>query len=419
MAIFNNWLARISKRVGFNLHYFIKNGSWVALRFFIMALSGWIVSLFFARASSKEVLGQYQLILSYLSIFTVFSLPGLNQAALEAVVKGREGGVIRAVKISLFFSLFVIPVFLGWGIYDIFFKEEVLIGKILIFVGFFAPFYYAFNTWTAYYDGKAMFKEVSSRMIVINAFQVLLLIMGIFYGLGAFGLIAIYLLVNIFFFILFYIEVHRKIKDKVNSYIDIEFGVKTSIQKLVLGLSGNMPPIIIAYLFGIQPVAVYYIANYLISAASSFMGTLAVIYVPTLFKNLKLNHKNIIVLNIFAGFIFWILFIIFLKLFFVLLYGPGYSESLTLAYKISFIIILVPFKNYLITFFMTQKRNWLLIGTVGAANLIAALVLLLLRRQEYLTSVSYYIYTIEIFTSVPLLISYFSVAFKNKLTIKK
>lgn len=416
--ILNNLLEKLSKLVGLNLNYFIRNGSWVALRFLVMALSGWLVSLFFARASSKEVLGQYQLVLSYISMLVVFSLPGLNSAALEAVVKSREGGVIKAVKISFFCSLMAIPVFSAWGMYDIFFKNEALLGKTLIMAGFLVPFYYAFNTWTAYYDGKMMFKSVSLRMIIINLVQSFLLIAGIIQGFNAFGLVAIYLLVNISFFVWFYVEVYKKIRNKDDNHIDIGFGIKTSIQKLVLGLSGNVPPIIIALLFGVEPVAIYYIANYMICAISSFMGTMGMLYIPILFRNLKLNHKNIVFQNLAIGVLFWLCFLLFLKILFTLMYGAGYSESLRLAYVISFVVILVPLKNYFINFFMTQKRNWLLIWTVGAANIVAAIILLLTKNQEFVRSVSYYIYAIELMTVLPLLANYFLLALKDKQALK-
>lgn len=411
-------IEKASKLIGLNLGFLLKNGSWVFLRFFIMALGGWLVSLFFARMSNKEVLGQYQLVLSYISILVVFSLPGLNSAAMESVVKGKEGGVIKAVKLSFAYSLISVPIFIGWGIFNIYFKNEVLLGKTLILAGFMVPFYYAFNTWTAYYNGKCLFKKVSVKMIIINTVATAFLILGIFMKFNAFGLIAIYLSVNIIFFILFYIGVYNKISDKTNDYIDVEFGVKTSIQKLILGLSSNIPPIIIAYLFNVEIVAVFFIATYLINAISSFMGTLATIYIPALFKNLKLNHKNIMFLNIIAGLIFWFLFLIFLKLFFVLLYGSGYNDSLRMAYIISFIIILVPFKNYLITFFMTKKDNWFLIKTVGLANVIAVIVLISLKDSECIKSISYYVYAIELLTAIPMIAKYYLMGFNNKLKLK-
>lgn len=403
------------KVLGLNLKYFFKNGSWVTFRFLVMALSGWILSLFFARISNKEVLGQYQLILSYLSMFLIVSLPGLNTAALESVVKGREGAIIKTVKLSFLCSLIGLPIFIGWGMYDIFYRNEILLGKTLILVGFLVPFYYTFNTWTAYYDGKAQFSKVSMRMVLTNIVLTSLLLMGLLLKLNVFGLVAIYLLVNIVFFIIFYIEVYKKINNKIDDYLDIKFGVKTSIQKLVLGLSGNVPPIIIAHLFGVESVAIYYIANYLITATSAFMGTLASIYIPTLFKNFKLKHVNIILLNIFAGVVFWVLFLIFLKLFFVILYGTEYNKSLELAYQISYLMILVPFKNYLITFFMTQKKNWFLIATVGIANLIAMAFLLIANgRRDNITNIAYYIYIIELMTAIPMISRYYFIAFLNR-----
>lgn len=405
MTSFEAWLTKVSRVVGLNMHYLMKNGSWITLRFFIMGLTGWLVSLFFARFSDKEVLGQYQLILSYVSLFTFFSLPGLNTAALEAIVNGREGGIKKAVRLSLLFSLVVIPLFMGWGIYEMFYGGKPIIGRTLVMVSFFAPFYYAFNTWTAYYGGKALFKQQSLRLILINIVFSILFIIGIVKKLDVFWLVGIFLTVNTLFYTLYTYEIYKKIGKKSEDDIDMKFGVTTSLQKLVLGLSVNLPPILLAFVFGVEAVAIFYIANYLIQSVSAFIGTMVQLYMPTLFKNLKLNHVSILLKNLLIGILLWLGFIVFLKLFFVLMYGNAYLESLRLAYLISLVMILVPMKNYLLTFFVTQKRNWFLINTVGAANLIAAAILFSLKGVDHLLGVAVYVYAIELFTVVPLVVN--------------
>lgn len=399
-------LGKVSKKVGLNLFYLIKNGSWVSLRFGILAVAGWLLSLAFVRLGTKELLGQYQYILSLVSMASIFSLPGLNVSALEAIVKGRETGIFRAVKLSFLLSLLAVPILVGIGFFNWFFEGNILIGKALIIAGLLVPLYYALNTWNVYYDAKCLFKEGSLRIIFINIFLNSFLILGLILKLNVLGLIIIYLTVNILFFGYYFLEVAKKIKNRAKDFIDITFSIKVSVQKFVLGLSGNIPPIAISYLFGIEFVAIYFIAYYFISAITAFLGAFTTLYIPKLFKGLKLNHKNIMFQNMFAGVILWVFFVLFLKVFFIPIYGSGYQKSLEIAYRISFLLLLIPLKTYFYGFFMTQKRNYLLINTALIANLAALIFLYLAKSENFSFAISTYLYVLEILTLAPLLVIY-------------
>lgn len=401
-----NLLDRIGKKVGLNLASHIKNGKWIFLKFGVAALGGWLLSLAFARLGTKETVGQYQYILSLLTVVSLCSLPGLNTAALEAVAKGREAGVIKAVRLSFLFSLLGVVALVGLGLYHIFFKDNLLIGETLIIVGLLCPLYYAFNTWNIYYDGKSLFKESALRMIVLYIALNVSLVLGLFLKFNVLGLVLAYLLVNIILFIYYFLEVVRKIKNFSDNYIDFKFGVNSSIQRFVFSLSNNIPPLIISVLFGIESVAIYYIGYYMINAGSSLMGMLGYLYIPALFKGEKLNYKNIIFQNIGIGILFWLGFIVFLKYVFILMYGAEYVESRQLAFHLSFLIALVPLKIFLTNFFLTGKKNWTIIAIVSTANILSLGVLYLAKNSGFSIGVSAYLYALEIMITAPLLFVY-------------
>lgn len=401
-----NSLTKISRIVGLDLAKHFKNGKWIFLKFGVIAIGGWILSLVFARLGTKEVLGQYQYVLSCITIVSLSSLPGLNTAALEAVAHGREAGVIKAVKWSFLFSFLGLTILIGLGLFNIFFRDHLVVGEALIVAGFLVPFYYAFNTWNIYYDGKSLFKEGSLRMVILYIFLNLSLIGGILLNFNALGLVVTYLLVHILLYGYYFFELLKKITNRKDDHIDFKFGINSSIQRFVFSLSSNIPPLIISVLFGIEAVAIYYIGYYMISAGSSLMGMLGYLYVPALFRGEKINYKKALLQNIFVGIFFWFGFLVFIEYFFTLMYGIGYIESQKLAFSFSLLMVIVPLKIFLMTFFLTGKKNWTIITIVSIANILSLGILYFVRQYGFSTSIVVYTYALELMTVFPLLFIY-------------
>lgn len=411
-------LARFGKKIGIDLLYLFKNGSWVTLRFVVFSVGGLLLSLSFTRIGTKELLGQYQYVIALLSILSIFSLPGLNTAALESVTQGHEGAIIRAVKISFLSSLLGAVVLFGFGLFMMISNKAWLLGITLIFSGLLFPLYSALNTWNVYYDGKSAFAESAWRYIVLNILLTGSLILGLFLRVGLFGLVILFLLVNLVCFSLFFNGVVKKIRDRKDNVIDLKFGILVSIQRFVLGLSSTLPVFVISHMFGVESVAIYYIATYFIGALFAFFGTIFYLYIPALFRKDKLYHRNILLQNVVIGIFGWVAFIIFLKLFFRLLYGEGYDQSLSLAYSISLLLLFIPLKTYLFSFFMTRKRNWLLIIAVCFANAVSFVLFYSVRDWGFSSGVVVYLYAIELLTTLPLLFVYVrGVTFRNSAVI--
>ena len=409
---FYDW---ISRKAGLDFRYLLLNGNWVTLRFLIVSLTGFLLSFFFAKFGTKELLGQYQLVLSIMSIVSVVSFLGLNSSAMEAVVQGREAGVLKAVRLIFGFSWIGVPILILLGVYYIVFQKQVDFGEILIFASIFFPFFYATSPWNVYYEGKQLFKASSIRVIVLNILVVSSLMAGILEGLNAFWLIGIYLVLNILIQGKYLYTIVKSVKDKTNDFIDKKFGILVSFQKFSSGLSSTLTPLVISFFFGIESLAVYYIAYYAISALSSFLNNIFSLYFPILFKRIKLNHRSILVNNLFVGAGSWVIFMMFLGLFFIPVYGEEYRESLELAYRLSFLLFLIPYHVYLVGFFSTQRKNGFLTVIFLLANVLGISSLFVASQSGYLTGVTMYLYILEIATTLPLVFYYLQVSRKKNI----
>lgn len=397
----------VSSRLGLDIGYLFKNGNWVTFRFLVATITGFFVSLTFARFSEKELLGQYQLILSLISVVSVFSLLGLNASALEAVTHGREAAVFRASKNIFKASLFGALIIVVAGVYVAFFRQEQIeLGIPLLIAGLLFPLFYATTSWSAYYEGNLLFRESSLRMIAQNLAVAAVLIGAIFAKLNLTLLVVAYLLTTILFQGWYLNTIWKKLSNTSDNELDFRFGAAVSFQKFVSGLSTNIPPIALSFYFGVELLAVYYIAFYAVGALTAFLNNLMALYLPILFKRTRLNHRGILVNSFLSGIVILFIFLIFLKLLFLPIYGYPYAESLRLAYFLSPLLVLAPFHTYLVSYFSTRRQNSFLIGIFTISNVLGLLVLYLSHRHGFIPSTASYLITLEFTTVIPLFAAY-------------
>ena len=62
-----NFIDRLTKIASLDIKYFLKNGFWVFIRYLVIGLTGLAITISFARLGTKQLLGQYQFVLNFLS----------------------------------------------------------------------------------------------------------------------------------------------------------------------------------------------------------------------------------------------------------------------------------------------------------------------------------------------------------------
>lgn len=406
----NQFLKRFSRIIGLDIAYFLKSGSVVSFRYGVISLLGIALSIGFARLGSKEIFGQYQAILAVFGILSIFSLPGLNMAALKSVASGNDGAVIQAVKLSFFGALIGIPVLLCYAAYSFFIARDVSFVQGVLFGSILFPFFYAMNTWYVFYEGHSQFFSVAWRTIVLNGAVTASLLIALFLQANLAVLLLLYLgiftLANSFFFF----EVFKKVRSTPwngqRDALDLRYGFSVSLQKFLFSLAENLPAFLISFVFGFERLAVFQIAFFFINAVSGFLNGLSATYLPQLFRYTKLSHGRIMIQHLGIGILLFVCFRVSVEWFFLPLYGESYRESFLIVKDLSFLILLLPLKTFLVSFFTVKNKNVFIMWVFLLANILSTIALFVTHDVSFSVSVTGYLYVLNGALILPLLLSY-------------
>lgn len=364
------------KSAQFRLHaaYFLKNGSWVTLRYGVIVISGLLISVAFSRLVTKELYGQYQFVIAFISFLSLLSLPGLNIVTLRESIKGNDWPLLASVKKSFYWSLFITLIACGYAVHLWYLGKETLALAIVV-AGLLAPFYYAPNNWYVFYEGKKNFLSSSVRIILTQLVLLFLLWGGLVYGLGLVSLVALYYAVPAVLAFYYFLEVRKRILQLgpalVQEGLDTVLGMVITFQKYVSGLSENIVVFFVSFLFGFELLAIYQVANMTVLAIAGFVSALLSLYFPHIVQGSKELHIKNVGYSLLAGVPSVCIFFVFLHFLFLPLYGEAYHESLLLGYALSGVVFFMPLKTFLLNFFTAHKQN----GVIIAANIFAMMVL--------------------------------------------
>lgn len=395
---------------------FLASSFWVSARYFLLAASGILLTLGFARLAPKEVLGQYQFVLSLLSLFSIFSLPGLNMAALRAVSEKKPRAVITAVHRSFRTSLVAVPILVAYGIYLLSNGDKAL-GATVIAASLIFPFFYAPNTWYAYFEGRSDFKPVAIRTVIASFAVTAAVLVGLWLDFSVFWLVATFLLLSSAFSLIFYFQVQRIVlaqKLKSGQDLDESYGRRVTAQKFVYTLSESLPPLAVSFFLGHAALAGFQIASIFLSGVSGLIGALAVISLPRFFTEAKSRHQNIFWQNVVIGLLASIGYYVVVRLIFTPMYGISYEESYVLAQALVILPLVVSLRTFLVNYFTARDENKLIIAVYITANLLAlAVFALLVRESSFVQASASYLYTLNLLLTLPLLTRYGLTAFRK------
>lgn len=106
-------LTAVGRRFGIDAHYFAKNSSLVLLSHVVSVLRGIITGYLVARLFEQETYGEYQFILSVVSMLALFTLPGLASSVTRAWARGDSFSLNRLTRRHVLICLAGSAVLLG------------------------------------------------------------------------------------------------------------------------------------------------------------------------------------------------------------------------------------------------------------------------------------------------------------------
>jgi O-antigen/teichoic acid export membrane protein len=122
----------------------------------VQRLCGIATTYFVVRALDQTLFGQYQFILTCLSLFAIFTLPGLNNSIAQSVARGFSGVYRQAVPRSLLCGLTGVVLLAGLGVYYRVYQPGPLVIGFFVAAGMFL-FAFGLVQWKAVKGGNEDF----------------------------------------------------------------------------------------------------------------------------------------------------------------------------------------------------------------------------------------------------------------------
>lgn len=253
-----NFLDIYSKKFKLDLTFFLTGGFWILLNEIINFTRGFILSLIFANYLSKELYGKYSLILTLISIASIFALASMSTIIIRSCSKNLDGTYNKINQEILKYSLIGSLIFIFYSIYDFFFAQSYTLLLFLVLAVIF-PIFSISNNYQYVLYAKKEYKVLFILNFIYSLMQVLIL-----------GYIIIYSKFNLTYLILltfipqtilkFYYQ--KKIEKNYlsNNLIDYEniaYGKKLNFTRAITTFLFSLDALIVAHFLGYESLAIY------------------------------------------------------------------------------------------------------------------------------------------------------------------
>ena len=274
-------LSRIEKYLQLDLDYYIKNSFYLILaRGTVMAV-GLLLSIAFARMVGQEIYGQWNYLLSIVSICAIISLPGMNTAIAKAVATGKEYVLITATKSRFKWSFLGSLAIIGVGLYYLLSGESEL-GKGFIAASLLFPFFQNLESYAAFLSGKKQFDILAKYRIFTQLAVLVVTISVIYLSQNLMFIVVAYLLTYSIFRGYFFKRASRHITEREHDPEAISFGRHITVTQIPGVIRQHYDKLIIALFLSFPELAVYSIAVAFSSLLDPFRSIIASLILPKL-----------------------------------------------------------------------------------------------------------------------------------------
>jgi len=236
--------------------YVAKGGIWWIIDNVVIVLLSFATMTAFSYWVAKEVFGAYQYIISIVTILGVFTLPGMQNAIVRAVAKGKEGTFWLCTKIRLKWSLIGISGCLAISAWY-FLHQNFILGSSLLIASFLFPFPRIFNLLFNFWQARKRFDIRTKYSIIINVFEAIVFIPILFLTDNLILIMLVYFISRSLFRGIFFKLTSRKIKNKKTDKETIPFGKHLTLMQSIGMIGNQVDKVIIWQFLGAVPVALY------------------------------------------------------------------------------------------------------------------------------------------------------------------
>jgi O-antigen/teichoic acid export membrane protein len=252
-----HFLRQSEKYTKTDMVYLVKGGSWLTLGQIISAASAFLLSVAFANLLPQETYGNYKYILSLLGILTIFSLPGLGTAIIQAVARGYEGSFYQAFRIKLKWGCLgsLTAIVLG-GYY--WYQGNTDLPVPLFLSALFLPLMQASQIYAALLGGRKLFSYQVKYSTATRLFSVATMIAALFLTNNLIWIIAVYLVSNTLANLFFYFFTKSKFQpNKKEDQQTISYGKHLSLVNIINTIASYLDRLLVFHYLGAIELAIY------------------------------------------------------------------------------------------------------------------------------------------------------------------
>lgn len=209
---------------------------------------------------SKDLYGEYRVILSVLSFIGAFCYVGMGQAALMSATRGFDGNFTPLIKTKLWANMLGAAAILLAAIYYATIRLEVGVAMGLLAAALLFPISNLVDGWTSWLNGKSSFRELSVGRVSLSFLSPISLLLVILAGARD-----LWIIVTITFFatgVLNLLMLRRAAKKRISAQSDqdtMSYARHATIA-LAFGSLLSLDVIILEHFHGAAEVATYAVA---------------------------------------------------------------------------------------------------------------------------------------------------------------
>ena len=338
---FLRWSEKYTKT---DMVYLAKGGFWLSTANFVVSFILFLKLIVFGRYLPQEAYGTYNYVISTMSLFAMFSLPGIHTSLFRSIAQKKEGTFILAIKTRIKWGLIgsLLSLLLSsWY----FINKNNFLGILFLLSALFLPFINSFNLFIPYLQAKKKFKKYA-----ICEMTVALIV--------AFSVIPFIIITDNIFFILFFLflsqflsygiitkNIIKNLENKEEDKTAISFGKDLTLMGVVSNIAEQIDKVIIWKFLGPAQVAIYSFAQTPVYKIMSLIPIHSLALPKLGERNIKEIKKEI--LNKFGKLFFlsipFAIFIILISPIFYKIALPQYIDSIPYFQGFAIIIAFFPF----------------------------------------------------------------------------
>ena len=261
--------------------YFTTGGFWLVTAQLVSLVTSLALSIVFARYLSKEVYGNYSFLQTAFSLLTVFSLPGINTAILQAVAAGDDSAIPHAIRTRIKWGLVGSLAAAGMSVfYFVTGNSTLSLGFIIL--GVFISILNPGSVYDAILQGKRAFALNTKFFIISQIISSVFLVGSIIITNNLFVILITYFSINSLLNLVFLkitlgkLEIAKKPDDnKV-----VLYGKQLSALDIINHLAGYLDKILVFHFLGAASLSVYAFAIAPPEQIKAVLGSLHILTFP-------------------------------------------------------------------------------------------------------------------------------------------